>query len=69
MLFNISQNIVMFPKATNLVEKTGWLAKGISLDCSLNLIIFYNLHKLQSTNDIFSVFLYLETEMKRPSKR
>ena len=68
MLFNISQNNVMFPKATYPVEKACWLAKDIASDCSVTLIIYYNLHNSQSTKNMFSVFLYLETEMERPSK-
>ena len=30
--------------------------------------MFYNLHNLQSTKDMFFVFLYLEMGMERPSK-
>ena len=51
-----------------MVERAYWLVKDISLDCSLNLITFYNLHNLQSIKDMFSVFLYLEMKIERPSK-
>ena len=54
----------MFPKVTHPC----CLAKDSSSDCSPNLKTFYNLHNLQSTKDMFSVFLHLETEMERPSK-
>ena len=42
-----------------------WLAKDISSDCSLNLVLGHN---LDFTKDMFSVFLYLEMEMERPNK-
>ena len=55
----------MFSKATHPVEKAYWLAKDISSDYSLNLVLGHN---LEFTKDMFSIFSCLETEMEDQTK-
>ena len=56
----------MFSKATHPVKKPYWLAKYISSDSSLNLVLVG--HNLEFAKDMFSVFSYIETAMERPNK-